>query len=116
LPPVACSYLPLTAHWSLEGGLWTSSWFTGLFGTLAAVGQLQAGWRATAPPKAASKPAELAASAEKPTAIAAAEESSVAVAAGEVESKHEVRLAVLLLIVDGSWRLILFLARTQKIE
>lgn len=86
------SYLPLTAHWSLEGGLWTSSWFTGLFGTLAAVGQLQAGWRATALPKAvASKPSAVEPSVGKSTAIADVEEGSVAVAAGEVEKIHEVR-------------------------
>ncbi|GAA95316.1 uncharacterized protein L969DRAFT_44932 [Mixia osmundae IAM 14324] len=41
-------YAPLTLHWSLPQGIFTNDVWVGLFGTIAALGQLRAGWRATA--------------------------------------------------------------------
>ncbi|KAK4684409.1 hypothetical protein P7C73_g5772, partial [Tremellales sp. Uapishka_1] len=42
---VNAGYAPLTVHWSTPGGLWTNPLFTSVFGSMAAVGQLQAEWR-----------------------------------------------------------------------
>ncbi|CED83955.1 hypothetical protein [Phaffia rhodozyma] len=47
---VDLSYLPLTVHWSLPDGAWTSSFPTGVFGTLAAIGQIATSWKAVAAP------------------------------------------------------------------
>ncbi|KAL7413838.1 hypothetical protein BDY24DRAFT_388314 [Mrakia frigida] len=60
---VDLSYLPLTVHWSLPAGAWTSSFPTGVFGTIAALAQLKLGWegsRAVAPLAPAPTPAPVA--------------------------------------------------------
>lgn len=38
-------YAPLTIHWSLPAGLWENQFWTGLFGTIACVSGIRAGWR-----------------------------------------------------------------------
>ncbi|KAF8910563.1 hypothetical protein CPB84DRAFT_1672521 [Gymnopilus junonius] len=45
-------YLPLTIHWSLEKGLFTSEIWVGVFGLIAGVASFRAGWKATALPPA----------------------------------------------------------------
>jgi len=45
---VNLGYLPLTVHWSLEKGIFSNPAWVGLFGTIAAIAQLRAGWKATA--------------------------------------------------------------------
>ena len=44
---VNVGYLPLTMHWSVEGGLITDGW-VGVFGTIAAVASTRMQWKATA--------------------------------------------------------------------
>ncbi|PLW08665.1 hypothetical protein PCANC_10281 [Puccinia coronata f. sp. avenae] len=45
---VNLAYTPLTLHWSLSKGLYKSDTITGICGLVAAVGQLRAGWKASA--------------------------------------------------------------------
>lgn len=44
---VNVGYLPLTVHWSVEGGLLTEGW-VGFFGTIAAFASTRMQWKATA--------------------------------------------------------------------
>ncbi|KAL1921779.1 uncharacterized protein VTP21DRAFT_10421 [Calcarisporiella thermophila] len=44
---INASYLPLTAHWSIESGLISDVW-VGIFGTVASVCQLYTAWKASA--------------------------------------------------------------------
>ncbi|KAI0077063.1 hypothetical protein K474DRAFT_1772045 [Panus rudis PR-1116 ss-1] len=52
---VNLSYLPLTIHWSIEGGLFKNDIWVGLLGLSAALASWRSGWKATAipPPPAA---------------------------------------------------------------
>ncbi|KAL4249700.1 hypothetical protein ABKN59_006140 [Abortiporus biennis] len=56
---VNLAYLPLTAHWSLEKGLFQNEFWVGVCGMIAALASWRSGWKATAlPPKpAAPEPA-----------------------------------------------------------
>ncbi|CAH7689111.1 peroxisomal biogenesis factor 11 [Phakopsora pachyrhizi] len=45
---VNLAYTPLTIHWSLRKGLYSSEVITGVCGVVAAVAQLRAGWKASA--------------------------------------------------------------------
>ncbi|GAA5907892.1 hypothetical protein JCM8208_001978 [Rhodotorula glutinis] len=45
---VQAGYLPLTAHWSLPGGLLPNTTWVGVCGTIAAIAQLKGVWQATA--------------------------------------------------------------------
>ncbi|KAF8511510.1 peroxisomal biogenesis factor 11 [Gautieria morchelliformis] len=47
---VNVGYLPLTLHWSLQNGLFTSEAWVGIFGTIAALNSFRGGWTATASP------------------------------------------------------------------
>lgn len=44
---VNLAYAPLTLHWSLPNGLYASETLTGIFGVIAAIGQLNIGWKAS---------------------------------------------------------------------
>lgn len=44
---VNVGYLPLTAHWSIDGGFLTEGW-VGFFGTIAALASTRLQWKATA--------------------------------------------------------------------
>ncbi|WAR57513.1 hypothetical protein PtB15_8B563 [Puccinia triticina] len=45
---VNLAYTPLTLHWSMPKGLYGSELITGIWGLVAAVAQLRAGWKASA--------------------------------------------------------------------
>lgn len=45
---VQSGYLPLTAHWSIPGGILPEPVYVGVFGTIAAIYQLKMAWKATA--------------------------------------------------------------------
>ncbi|KJA14516.1 hypothetical protein HYPSUDRAFT_150319 [Hypholoma sublateritium FD-334 SS-4] len=45
-------YLPLTIHWSMEGGLFRNETWVAVFGLVAAVASFRTGWKATALPRA----------------------------------------------------------------
>ncbi|EIN10034.1 hypothetical protein PUNSTDRAFT_102011 [Punctularia strigosozonata HHB-11173 SS5] len=45
---VNLGYLPLTIHWSLEGGLYQNETWSAVFGLIAAVASFRSGWKATA--------------------------------------------------------------------
>lgn len=42
---VNLGYAPLTVHWSLYQGLWTSQVWTGVFGTVACMAGVRSRWR-----------------------------------------------------------------------
>jgi len=55
---VNLGYLPLTIHWSLEGGLFRNEIWEGIFGMAAGLASFRSGWQATALPQPSAQTGE----------------------------------------------------------